>query len=83
MSDAVAPLQPATRDARIPVNRDLFLSACAAKGCATDEDRAQLLGITRKNVYNYRRGLIVPLLPTARRIAGVLEVDIDELWPAA
>lgn len=83
MSDVQECTRDATSGARVPVNRDLFLSACAAKGATTEEDRATLLDTTRKMVFNYKMGLVEPRLYTARRIAARLDVSIDELWPAA
>jgi DNA-binding XRE family transcriptional regulator len=68
---------------RFPVNGDLFVTACAAKGARTDEDRATLIGTTPKMTWSYRKGHVEPRLATARRIAAALEVSLDELWPAA
>lgn len=83
MSDAQSPPRHAISDAKVSMDRELFLSACRAKGCTTDMDRAKLLGTSRRLVYSYVRGTVVPGLDTARRIAGLLEVDVDRLWPAA
>lgn len=65
------------------VNRDLFLTACAAKGCRTDDETAALLGVTRAQVMGWRRGYRRPRLPRAQQIASTLGVDINDLWPAA
>lgn len=83
MSDVSSGQQRATSDKRLPVNSELFVSACAAKGARTEDDRAALLGTTAKMSWNYRSGKVEPRLTTARRIAATLGVSIDELWPAA
>lgn len=83
MSDAevltrrVIPAEPS------PINTDLFFAACKAKGAITDEHRARLLGMPRRSVYRYIHGEVEPLLFTARWIASQLDVQVDELWPAA
>lgn len=66
---------------RIAVNTAAWGAAFAAKGCHRDEDRARLLGMTRKSVYRLVRGQVAPLLPTARYIADTLGTDMDALWP--
>lgn len=81
MSDVQAPSPDATSGVRVTVNRDLFLSACAAKGATTEKDRAALIGTTPKMTYNYTSGRVEPRLTTARNIATRLGVSVDDLWP--
>lgn len=83
MSDVLAGPSPAASGGRVPVNSELFKTACAAKGARTEEDRAALIGTTAKMAYNYRLGHVEPRLTRARRIAAALDVTLDELWPAA
>ena len=66
-----------------PLNREAFLTACAQRGAATDEERARLLGTSRRHLYGYITGEIEPKLSTARRIATRLDTHVDTLWPAA
>lgn len=66
---------------RVEIDRELFLSACAAKGAITEDGRAALLGTTPKMTYNYGYGFVEPGLTKARKIARILGVDINKLWP--
>ncbi|AEV86670.1 hypothetical protein ACWT_5653 [Actinoplanes sp. SE50] len=82
MSDAAKPTRRAAIDtSRVAVNKDLFLNAFADKGCATGQERADLIGTSRRLTERYLAGEVVPTLPTARRIAKRLGRNIDDLWP--
>ena len=81
MSDAQTPAPRLTPDARIAVNRTVFIDACRAKGCRTDDQIADLLGTNRRMVQRYRDGVVAPRLPRARDIADRLGVHVDDLWP--
>lgn len=81
MSDVSTRSRPATYGA-VPVNRDLYLRACADKGATTADQRANLFGITQKMAYLYEYGHIAPNLLKAQRIASALDLKVDDLWPA-
>ncbi len=83
MNAAKASVTDVTHDSRvrIPVDRRRWIEAFAAKGATDDQARADLLGRTRKQVWQYRLGYMPPTLLNAREIADVLGVHIDELWP--
>jgi hypothetical protein len=64
----------------VPINRDAFLSACAALGANTTKERADLLGTTPKMAYLYEYGHSTPSVFTAWRIADTLGVKPEDLW---
>lgn len=81
MSDAEAARLCATGEARFTINRELFNAACAAKGATDTAGQARLFDRSRKQIWQYATGQVEPRLSTARKIADLLEVDIDDLWP--
>lgn len=47
----------------------------------TRRQLADLAGVSRQMVYQYERRGAVPALAVARRLAEVLGVSVDRLWP--
>jgi hypothetical protein len=50
---------------------------------ATEQAKADLVGIDRVSLHRYRKGELNPRLEVARRFATRLDVEIDVLWPDA
>jgi len=47
----------------------------------TQQELAEQLGITRQVVADYEVGRTMPRLPLARKLARILDVPIDQLFP--
>lgn len=61
----------------------LFERLTEARGASTDVARARLLGVDRMTIYRLRWRRVAPSMETATRVAAVLEVTIDQLFPVA
>ena len=68
---------------RPELSKDVYLDACRAKGATRQEDRAALLGMSRRSLLRYERSSIEPRVSVMRHIATTLDRTVDELWPAA
>ncbi len=47
----------------------------------TQQALADLVGIDRKNLFQYEKGLVIPSFPIAMKLAQALHVDPSALWP--
>lgn len=65
------------------MDMELFERRCAAKGATTVEQKADLAGVDWSTIHRFGNGTMGPRLEVARRIAGRLEVSVDELFPPA
>lgn len=61
----------------------LFERRCAELGATTNEQRAELAGVDWTTIWRWGRGEISPRLDAARRVAGRLEIRVDDLFPPA
>lgn len=65
----------------IPIlNGDLFDRRCEALGATTEEEKAALVRVAPSTIHRFRKGEMGPRLEVARRIARILNVQVDELW---
>lgn len=64
-------------------NAQLFNERCEALGAFTEVDKAALVGIGYTDLYRMRKGEFKPRLDRALRIAEILGVTVEQLWPKA
>lgn len=83
MSDSDVLTRRVIPESPTKINEALFFAACQAKGCTSEGDRVNLLGMPRRSVLRVIKSEFEPRLSTARWIASQLDVEVDELWPAA
>lgn len=55
------------------------LKAAMKKEHISNKDLAELVGVGENTIINYRRGVSLPNLYTAVKIAGVLDIGLDDL----
>ena len=66
------------------LRKDLYLAACEAKGATRQEDRASLFDMPRRSLLRYELDQLTdPRVVVMRHIARTLDLEIDDLWPAA
>jgi transcriptional regulator with XRE-family HTH domain len=63
-------------------NNDLFMSRTTELGCQNVEERATVAGISRSALMRLRRGEVDLSLARARAMAHMLDVSVDDLFPA-
>jgi DNA-binding XRE family transcriptional regulator len=65
---------------RYRLNFDLYYEVCRAKGATTQEQRAELMGISRRALSRYEVLLVEPLVSSAHTFATRLGLTVEELW---
>jgi transcriptional regulator with XRE-family HTH domain len=77
MSDALAP--SIARPVPNPMNVALFNQALRDHKLSIEQCAAQI-GVGRNTPRRWQNG-VVPLLPAAQRLAALLELEVNDLWP--
>jgi DNA-binding XRE family transcriptional regulator len=62
------------------LDNDLFDELTAKKGAITDQERADLIGVPRSQLYRYRAGRFSPQLALAMHMAQVLGTSVERLF---
>lgn len=65
------------------LDKNRYLTACLAKGARRQEDRAVLLNMPRRSLVRYELCQIEPRVTVMRHIAATLDLEVEDLWPAA
>lgn len=79
MSDTQVASQVAKSDTRWILNEDLYRQQTGAKGAVTPTQRRKVAGLSRSTEYRWKNGTTVPDWQKARKVAALLDVDVNEL----